>query len=396
MAYINAAETSAIRTELKNRFPSFKFSVTTRHHSSIHVDILEADVDFLKGLDVPNKSVNYFHVKPEDFNGNGQILLDIINIMNGNFKGAIKQNFDKSEPMIDYFHVVYYINLEIGNWEKPFIYKESRKVVKPASVEPVSGQINLITYGAGLAVIGETKAIKEDLKKLGGRFNPRLTCGCGWVFQKSKLEELKSYLQGLNKPKVEEPQEVEEVSTPPEGYEERKSLNGFPHWFPVEELEQAVEVVEELNAIATPPNTMNLESFKIIWHEGRQNPSYEGAIFTNWEDVQKAFTNIWAANEKDNFSGGYTKVKIQIKLKGEDIQNPTRLDVTNKIFNGDFNPSQEHIISHLLDDKDYSNSSVQVEKFNDLGAIKQAANTGKIISLFNLSNLVNNKQTSIN
>ena len=40
------------------------------------------------------------------------------------------------------------------------------------------------------AVIGDTKAIKDQLKKIGGRFNPRLSCGAGWIFSKTKLAEV--------------------------------------------------------------------------------------------------------------------------------------------------------------------------------------------------------------
>ena len=45
-----------------------------------------------------------------------------------------------------------------------------------------------------LAVFGDTKAIKETLKSLGGRFNPKLTHNgekkAGWIFSKTKKDEL--------------------------------------------------------------------------------------------------------------------------------------------------------------------------------------------------------------
>ena len=47
-----------------------------------------------------------------------------------------------------------------------------------------------------IAVCGDTKAIKDELKSLGGRFNPRLSCGAGWVFPKSKREQLTALLNG--------------------------------------------------------------------------------------------------------------------------------------------------------------------------------------------------------
>ena len=45
-----------------------------------------------------------------------------------------------------------------------------------------------------IAVVGDTKDIKDQLKKLGGRFNFKLSCGAGWIFPKSKLDELQKLL----------------------------------------------------------------------------------------------------------------------------------------------------------------------------------------------------------
>lgn len=44
------------------------------------------------------------------------------------------------------------------------------------------------------AVIGETMAIKDTLKQLGGYFNSHLKCGAGWIFSKKKLEIVKQTL----------------------------------------------------------------------------------------------------------------------------------------------------------------------------------------------------------
>lgn len=42
--------------------------------------------------------------------------------------------------------------------------------------------------------IGNTKPISEQLKKIGGRFNSRLSCGAGWIFSKRKESELRTLL----------------------------------------------------------------------------------------------------------------------------------------------------------------------------------------------------------
>jgi hypothetical protein len=49
-----------------------------------------------------------------------------------------------------------------------------------------------------LAVFGNTRPMKEELKALGGRFNPKLTHKgtkkAGWIFSKSKEQEVRNLL----------------------------------------------------------------------------------------------------------------------------------------------------------------------------------------------------------
>lgn len=53
-----------------------------------------------------------------------------------------------------------------------------------------------------IALFGDTKAIKDLLSAMGGKFNPRLTHNnekrAGWIFSKTKREELNTVLK-LNK-----------------------------------------------------------------------------------------------------------------------------------------------------------------------------------------------------
>lgn len=55
--------------------------------------------------------------------------------------------------------------------------------------------IEIIDYSEkSVAVVGDTKDIKDSLKEIGGVFNPRLRCGAGWIFSKKKTEELAELL----------------------------------------------------------------------------------------------------------------------------------------------------------------------------------------------------------
>jgi hypothetical protein len=53
--------------------------------------------------------------------------------------------------------------------------------------------IRIVSYSEkSIAVIGDTKKIKDALKALGGSFNARLTCGAGWIFPKSREAKIRA------------------------------------------------------------------------------------------------------------------------------------------------------------------------------------------------------------
>ena len=81
-------------------------------------------------------------------------------------------------------------NRDISLYTKPT--KQVKEEIKPLGI--TSG-VQIIDYSErAIAVIGDTKAIKETLKSLGGRFNNRLSCGAGWIFPKSKEESVRKTL----------------------------------------------------------------------------------------------------------------------------------------------------------------------------------------------------------
>jgi hypothetical protein len=65
--------------------------------------------------------------------------------------------------------------------------------------ETVTGDFILIQYSEkAVALFGDTKPIKDELKAFGGRFNPRLSHDgekqAGWIFQKSKEQAIRNLL----------------------------------------------------------------------------------------------------------------------------------------------------------------------------------------------------------
>lgn len=79
-------------------------------------------------------------------------------------------------------------------------YHRSFEIKATPSIEPVTKvegtDVEIIDYSEkAFAVVGNTKEIKDNLKRLGGRFNAKLSCGAGWIFSKTKLDEVKEFLK---------------------------------------------------------------------------------------------------------------------------------------------------------------------------------------------------------
>ena len=71
--------------------------------------------------------------------------------------------------------------------------------IKKALQEESAGvpAYSIIDYSdKAIAVTGDTRKIAAELRSLGGRFNPRLTCGPGWIFPAKKRAELEALLAG--------------------------------------------------------------------------------------------------------------------------------------------------------------------------------------------------------
>jgi len=118
MAYISKQGVAEIRNELKRRFPrkeGWKFSVRNDNYSSVYCTIQMAPVRFAKG---DYEQINQY--RSEEYE-NSEILQDIINICNGNFPGSTNQNYDNSDIMTDYFDVGWYIHIQQGSWDRPFV-----------------------------------------------------------------------------------------------------------------------------------------------------------------------------------------------------------------------------------------------------------------------------------
>lgn len=81
----------------------------------------------------------------------------------------------------------------------PNVEEASQDVGKTPVAAQGSPDVRIVDYSEkAIAVYGDTRQIKDELKELGGRFNPRLKDGPGWIFPKGKRDAV-SFLVNQDK-----------------------------------------------------------------------------------------------------------------------------------------------------------------------------------------------------
>jgi hypothetical protein len=120
MAYISKTDVAAIRNELKEKFPKWKFSVKKGSGSlSVDVSILKGTASF-EGKDYAQ--VNQYWIKDHWKDAEDAAVLSIINEIMHNAPGRAggKEFFDHSDAQTDYFYTAFYTHLSIGQWDKRY------------------------------------------------------------------------------------------------------------------------------------------------------------------------------------------------------------------------------------------------------------------------------------
>ena len=116
-------------------------------------------------------------------------------------------NYDDSDSMIDYFDTNFYLFEVVAGSDEWKVTTKQARITAPqgevqSEVVQVAEGVQVVVYSErALAVVGETKSIKECLKGLGGKFCAGLTIDgvrrSGWVFSRNRYTE-DSLKQALN------------------------------------------------------------------------------------------------------------------------------------------------------------------------------------------------------
>jgi hypothetical protein len=130
MAYISATDVQAIRTELKQRFPKWKFAVRKGSGSlSVDVSIMQGTESFDDHFSNGRRyaQVNQYWIADHFQDAGERQAIEMINEIMHNAPGRAggKKFFDESDAMTDYFHTAFYTHLQIGKWDKDYTCVEA-------------------------------------------------------------------------------------------------------------------------------------------------------------------------------------------------------------------------------------------------------------------------------
>lgn len=136
MAYMNQERKAKIAARLKAVVPKgWKYTLAVRHHSSIVFNLKEAPVDLLQDYFEVAKQRALFRMdvdpqKPQNLDVNPywykehfspEVAAQLTPIFDAlNLRGDEGANHDNSDIMTDYFDVGWYVDFNIGQWDKPF------------------------------------------------------------------------------------------------------------------------------------------------------------------------------------------------------------------------------------------------------------------------------------
>lgn len=126
MAYISAQDVQAIRTELKQEFPKFKFGVRKGSGSlSVDVVIKQATFAFEEQFAKQGRryaQVNQYWINDHFSDDMEREFISRVNEIMHNAPGRAggKEFFDHSDAMTDYFHTAFYTHLSIGQWDSEY------------------------------------------------------------------------------------------------------------------------------------------------------------------------------------------------------------------------------------------------------------------------------------
>lgn len=318
-----------VRAFAKKNFPVFKFSIRTEwsmYTDSMYIELKAGTcIPFIEGSRSAERgymsTMNTVKGWEKDLTPEMFKVLDAVTTYASSFR------YDDSDSMQDYYDTNFYLSIKVSDEYKVIEPKAKKSSVKPEKVEEAKEMeavtvegLEIVDYSEkAIAVFGDTKAIKEQLKELGGRFNPSLNYNgekrAGWIFSKKKADEVRNLMAS------EKVEAVEELPAPPEEIY-------------IPELEEETKQPEKLGNIHLI-ETDNFNGVRYYDIEGAGNITSAKVR----ADIQPGDVfNVYTAEER-KYGVTYDGVSVESSLKND---LPGIIEFNDKIESGTLSVSSHY------------------------------------------------------
>lgn len=220
-----------VRVFAKKNFPGFKFSVRSEwsmYTDSMYIELKEGTcISFVEGSRSAERG--YMSTMNTVKGWEDELTPEMFKVLDAVTTYASSFRYDDSDGMQDYYDTNFYLKIKVSDEYKvvePKAKKSSVKAEKAEEVKEVEAVtvegLEIVDYSEkAVAVFGDTKSIKEQLKELGGRFNPSLNYNgdrrAGWIFSKKQADKVKELIVPTELPALPEEIYIPELAEEPQG-----------------------------------------------------------------------------------------------------------------------------------------------------------------------------------
>lgn len=170
--------------------------------------------------------------------------------------------------------------------------------------------LTLVDYSEkAVAITGDTKAYKNELKAAGGRFNAKLSCGAGWIFSKKAVKALEAIMAKAN---------GGEVPSVPEKKEENP-LDGARVYVGTYHKYNSGSIAGKWLTLADYANRDEFYAACRELHKDEADPEF---MFQDWEGVPSWMigeshidAEVWNQKPEKEQKGSQSKAEIRAILE---------------------------------------------------------------------------------
>lgn len=120
MAYMNQEKKAKLAPAIKAVLKKYRMkgTISVRNHSALVVTLQSGPIEFKhsnRDVDSCDHQVNTYWIDTLYTGTACKFLSELVDAMKGN------EWYDRSDAQVDYFDTAYYIDINVGKWDKPYV-----------------------------------------------------------------------------------------------------------------------------------------------------------------------------------------------------------------------------------------------------------------------------------